>query len=298
MNESLDIYLPTIFPYGYIYKIIDLNNSKIYIGQSHFYKNNKLNFKRILKYYGSGKIISKIIDKRKNLLIKTIIDIAYSKEELDNLEIYYIKKYNSLIPNGYNIREGGNSTGKYYYGQNNPGSKTNMSLEKRIDKSKKGHETKIRKGIIFTSWNKGLNMDNSKLSKTINKTWNTLRNNPENNKLRIERGLQTKLKNNTFKLASQKSAKTIKETGVLKGPNGSNSLHYKLISPNFEEIDVFGILDEICKKYNLNRRQLVNNLGKEVPKINQSTDTSKNSIGWKLIKIGRCRDEKLSNIKI
>ena len=36
-----------------------------------------------------------------------IVDIAESKEELDQKEIYWIAELNSMLPTGYNIREGG-----------------------------------------------------------------------------------------------------------------------------------------------------------------------------------------------
>lgn len=45
--------------FGYIYKTTDIND-KVYIGQHHGEFD--------INYFGSGKIISKIIKKRKNLL--------------------------------------------------------------------------------------------------------------------------------------------------------------------------------------------------------------------------------------
>ena len=295
--NSCNIDIKPITYYGYIYKIVDLTNGKIYIGQSRLYKGSVLSISKINNYYGSGIIISKIIYKRKHTLFKSIIDFANNQEELDNLEIKYIKEFNSLKPSGYNIREGGNSTGKYYLGQLNPASKTNMSKEKRVKKALKGIETKRKRGIAYNSWNTGLDMSNTKLARTIHKTHETLRLRGID-RVRIQHGLETKKKNNIFKLAALKTAETIKATGVLKGPNGSNSIHYILISPDGKEIDVNGTLAEICCIYNLTRRLLINNLGSVVPKSYYHTQRSKNTVGWKLIKIGRCRDERISKIKI
>lgn len=300
-DNIFEIDIKPTYYYGYIYKTVDLTNGKIYIGQARFYKRTDkefvFNFKRYLNYYGSGSIIRKISKKRKDTLFKTVIALASDPEELNQLEIKYIKFFNSLVPNGYNISEGGGQTFKRFSGQLNPASSTNMSREKRVQKAKKAVETKRKNGTINRSWNTGLDMSNPKLARTIHKTHETLRQRGTD-KIRIQHTLETKRAKGIFKTAALKSAETIKLTGVLKGPNGSNSKHYKLISPEKEEIDVFGILEEICKAYNLDRRQLVNNLGTVVPKTNQHTERSKNTVGWKLIEIGRCRDERISKIKI
>lgn len=114
--------------YGIIYKIKNLKNNKIYIGQT----NSKYGFKG--RYYRSGK---NFIDRVKNTYeseikrgkhanvhlhnsickywvdcweVDDIFDIAFSKEELDYKEWFYIEYYNSTNSNyGYNKREGGNA---------------------------------------------------------------------------------------------------------------------------------------------------------------------------------------------
>lgn len=88
--------------YGVIYKITNLVNGKIYIGQTiepkrrwrdHKNKNNKDN-----------SIIGRAIKKYciENFVFE-IIDDAKSPEELNKLEEKYINELNSLKPNGYNI---------------------------------------------------------------------------------------------------------------------------------------------------------------------------------------------------
>lgn len=94
--------------YGYIYLVRNKTNNKIYIGQTingfdKRYSNNiaintsNKHLKRSIEKYG--------ID---NFEIDKEFDVAYSKEELDNLEDMYIKIYNATDENfGYNKRFGG-----------------------------------------------------------------------------------------------------------------------------------------------------------------------------------------------
>jgi group I intron endonuclease len=87
----------------YIYKITDNRNGKSYIGQC------AKPISETKKYYGSGKIITNIIKKYgSSILSKEILCECNTKDELNDMEKYYIKKYNTIIPNGYNISTGGN----------------------------------------------------------------------------------------------------------------------------------------------------------------------------------------------
>lgn len=93
--------------YGYIYLTTNLKNNKKYIGQ---HKGNKLD----TNYFGSGRLISQALQKYGKYNFKCeILDIAYSKEELDNKEIYWIAKHNAVLSDDYyNLAEGGVSTGR------------------------------------------------------------------------------------------------------------------------------------------------------------------------------------------
>lgn len=84
----------------YIYKITNKLSGKIYIGQSR-YKNDN--------YLGSGINIKEAISQfGKENFKKEYIDVAYSQEELDEKEKYWIKITNSQNPDiGYNIADGG-----------------------------------------------------------------------------------------------------------------------------------------------------------------------------------------------
>lgn len=89
-------------PYGFVYCTTNHINGKRYIGQ---HKNNPATNDR---YLGSGTFIKKAFKKygRKNFS-KEILCWANTKEELDELELDAIIKYNAVNdPNFYNIEEG------------------------------------------------------------------------------------------------------------------------------------------------------------------------------------------------
>jgi group I intron endonuclease len=112
---------------GYIYKITNKIDNKIYIGQTigdlerrwkgHLNKGSNC---RYLKYainkYGVDNFDFKLVC------------ITFDNQ-LDDMEIKYIEQYNSLVPNGYNLRMGGNS------GRHNAETKQKISetLKKRYD---------------------------------------------------------------------------------------------------------------------------------------------------------------------
>ena len=113
-----------------IYKIQNLIDNKIYIGQTLFtfnirysggkwWKNTSCkHLKRAAEKYGYENFSVEILEKN-----------ISSAQVLDDLERFYIKKYNCMEPNGYNINSGGES--KHFY-----------SREQRIvlAKSKRGAE--------------------------------------------------------------------------------------------------------------------------------------------------------------
>lgn len=129
--------------YGYIYKVTNLINGKIYIGQT------TLGFDE--RYHGGihsthNKHLKRAIEKYgvDNFLVEKEYDHAMTKEDLDRLEIFYIKEFKSTDPNfGYNKTTGG---GSYTFTQ---------EVKNKISQAKKGtivsEETKqklsqIRKG--------------------------------------------------------------------------------------------------------------------------------------------------------
>jgi hypothetical protein len=141
--------------YGYIYETINLKNGKTYIGQ-HKSKSWDSN------YFGSGILLNRAIKKYglENFECNLIM-WAYSKEELNKLEIKYIDYYKPE----YNLTAGGEGTVGYIFtddvkkkislaliGEKNPFYGKHHSKEtcKKISESKKGKKQKpseARKGI-------------------------------------------------------------------------------------------------------------------------------------------------------
>ena len=89
-------------PFGYIYKFTNLKTNKIYIG-----KREKSVFDE--HYYGSGKLWKSDLEKYgKENIKREILCFGFSREELNELEKYYIKLYNTQDEDvGYNIHKGG-----------------------------------------------------------------------------------------------------------------------------------------------------------------------------------------------
>lgn len=121
-----------------IYKATNLLDGKIYVGQTsrtlnqrmseHLANNRTSYFDRALKKYGINNFKIEIIDK------------AETKEELDRKERYYIEFFNSKVPNGYNITDGGEGQiGIRRFGADNPhyGKHHSEQAKNKISESRK-----------------------------------------------------------------------------------------------------------------------------------------------------------------
>lgn len=101
---------------GCIYKITNTINGKLYIGYT-----TRLIKERMRRHktddYKTGTLLGRAINKYgwENFVYEVILE-EEDKEKLLELEQYYIKKFNSLKPNGYNMTIGGEKL----YGENNP----------------------------------------------------------------------------------------------------------------------------------------------------------------------------------
>lgn len=94
-------YLSKIYKINmWIYKITNLTNNKIYIGQTHYQTD---------KYMGSGVLIGHALKKYGlENFVKEYIDEALSQEELDEKEKFWIKELHAQDRTiGYNIADGG-----------------------------------------------------------------------------------------------------------------------------------------------------------------------------------------------
>ena len=98
--------------YGIIYKIINKVNGKIYIGQTTKNKGFDERYSYNFEKYVHNSYLKNSINKYgiDNFEIIKEFDIAYSKEELDDKEKYWINYYNSTNRNyGYNREYGGSN---------------------------------------------------------------------------------------------------------------------------------------------------------------------------------------------
>lgn len=134
-----------------IYKITNKLNGKIYIGQTvrtlekrwQYHNTQKTNtcFSRAIQKYGKDAFEVKTLTRCKTI------------EEMNHREEYYIKLFNTLSPNGYNLLKGGNNKmcheetkkkmSEVHKGQKNHwfGKKHSLETIRKISRSKKGVKT-------------------------------------------------------------------------------------------------------------------------------------------------------------
>ena len=100
-----------------IYKITNLKNNKIYIGQTTLTLKERIRlYKNDVKWKPNCRPIISAMSKYgfDHFFFTILVDNIKTKKELDKKEREYIQKYQSLISqNGYNIELGGNSIGKH-----------------------------------------------------------------------------------------------------------------------------------------------------------------------------------------
>jgi group I intron endonuclease len=89
----------------FIYKIQNLNNDKIYVGQTTKGLSRRLN-QHSYKSSRCIKLLRAITKHGINHFIITLLTITHTKEVSDFWEKHFIIKYDS-VKNGYNIRDGG-----------------------------------------------------------------------------------------------------------------------------------------------------------------------------------------------
>ena len=95
---------------SHIYKIVNTINDKVYIG----YTSQTIQ-KRFIQHCSDAKInkdnsiLHQAINKygKEHFLIESLYEFDEDTEKWQDLEKSYILQYNSLVPNGYNILEGG-----------------------------------------------------------------------------------------------------------------------------------------------------------------------------------------------
>ena len=150
LEECLEEYLEVNItdPYGFIYITTNMINGKKYIGQKIFQG-------KWQNYLGSGTYFLRSVRKYgKNNFSREIIAIAYSKKELNELEIEYVDNHNAIISNNYyNLVSGGNGTSGFHLSDE---IKNKMSKAKRYsfsDENPNAKELKRKFSIAKTGGN-------------------------------------------------------------------------------------------------------------------------------------------------
>ena len=153
--------------YGVIYKITNIINNKIYIGQTINLKNRIKDYKNKKPNKAKNKYhMIYVINKFKFENFEfTIIDSADSKEELLKKEIYYISKFDSTNEKiGYNRKAGGKG------GCMNKKSKKKMSISSTGHKHTEATKIKKSKSILVYKNNKVYKYYGAKVfAETINR---------------------------------------------------------------------------------------------------------------------------------
>lgn len=94
--------------YGVVYKITNSINTKVYIGQTTNYSNrksvHKLSYKK--EYRSTNNLYSDMREYGFDNFKFEVVCECKSKEELDKMEIYYCKEFDTIEPKGYNKRVG------------------------------------------------------------------------------------------------------------------------------------------------------------------------------------------------
>jgi group I intron endonuclease len=187
---------------GYIYRITNTINKKVYIGQTiqetvekrwnlhkHLAGRNKgcTALKEAFKKYGIDKFKFEVL-----IICFNEDCIAYEKE--------YIKKYNSIAPNGYNISAGGDG-GAFFKGKKHT-EETKKILSEKIKKHYSDPEN-IRKNIPLIK--EGMNKSEK---------WKAVKNNKKENPRTWDEDVKTKISegmNKYYKENKEKHAKIVSE---------------------------------------------------------------------------------------
>lgn len=96
--------------YGIIYIITNIINGKVYVGQTtqtliHRKKDHRFRF--VHKTYKNSIVYLAFEKYGWDNFVWAVVHKCYSKEELDEMESFYIDEFNSKPPNGYNLTDGG-----------------------------------------------------------------------------------------------------------------------------------------------------------------------------------------------
>lgn len=171
-----------------VYKIQNIINNKIYIGQTISTLKHRLgqHYSKSSHCYALHKAIKKY--GKENFTID-VIDTASTLEELNNKEIYWIEKLNTISPNGYNLVSGGKNKicsdetkKKMSIAQKNKSDETRKKLSESA--KKRVYSDEYRKQMSITSKLSMTDERRKKISESLKKYYN---NKPKKEKIVKER---------------------------------------------------------------------------------------------------------------
>lgn len=146
----------------HIYKVTNLINGKVYVGQHNGAKRY---------YFASGTLINRAIKKygKENFDREIIVEGDFNADELNNLEIKYIKKFKSYYhdypDNGYNLTTGGEGNSGWVVSDETK-DKLRASMKKVwSDDSYKQRLSEASRGQV--SWNKGKKIYNESFTQKM-----------------------------------------------------------------------------------------------------------------------------------
>lgn len=124
-----------------VYKTTNLINGKSYVGKDS--KNRH-------EYLGSGIVLNKSIKKYgKENFIKETVAWCDTKEHLNFLEKFYIKFFNTRVPRGYNLTDGGDG------GPIRKGMHNSKEHGRKVSKTLTGRKPSVRTREIWSAQRKG-----------------------------------------------------------------------------------------------------------------------------------------------
>lgn len=138
---------------GFIYRITNIVTEKVYIGQT---KKSNPNTRwrehiRALKNGTGCPVLSNSFKHYGLEKFKFEVILTCPNEELDQKEKEYIKQYNCIVPNGYNVQEGGTVSGMFKGYHHTEETKSILSEKSSIyyndPEIRKAHGEKVREAL-------------------------------------------------------------------------------------------------------------------------------------------------------
>ena len=246
---------------GYIYKITNRINKKIYIGvTTQENPNSRWSDHKSHNRQETGcPLLMKAFKKYGEDAFKFEILIICFNEDVFRFENDYIKKYNSLSPNGYNIAEGG-KTNKSFLGKTHSEETRKILSQKAMQHNSKP-EVRERARQTAIEFNKTHNIGDL-LRKS--EKWQTAlkegriggKSGTEETKIKISEGLKRYYKNNQLD-NTQKGEKHNKISAVMTKAIGRKISQY---SKEGEFIESFISITSAQEKTGITRRNICNTL--------------------------------------